>query len=248
MAGKGSGPRDSAYAGTCRISAVGQGYDVSCFNADTRHTYVGKGLAQGDTLAIFIGDTLRGDHNSVFTGEYLVLYRARADGVLEGSMGPCRQHRWRRRNTDADALRKLVHHDSHRHDRPALSAARLFSAPTVGVLPSPCARSRGICAGSLQPTQVTTTNLELTCPWARNRRATDPAGRPAHHNADPWRTTSPVPPDVVSGRHSRPRSARSWRRLQRPAGFLDPSARRNIMAAESVSLMAQDAPGTHGRR
>lgn len=85
MAGKGSGPRDSAYAGTCRISAAGQGYEVSCFNADTRHTYVGKGLAQGDTLAIFIGDALRGDHNSVFTGEYLVLYRARADGVLEGT-------------------------------------------------------------------------------------------------------------------------------------------------------------------
>lgn len=85
MTGKGSGPRDSAYAGTCRISATSQGYDVSCFNADTRHTYVGKGLAQGDTLAIFIGDTLRGDHNSVFTGEYLVLYRVRADGVLEGT-------------------------------------------------------------------------------------------------------------------------------------------------------------------
>ncbi|OFX00094.1 MAG: hypothetical protein A3D94_14995 [Alphaproteobacteria bacterium RIFCSPHIGHO2_12_FULL_66_14] len=85
MAGKGSGPRDSAYVGTCRISAADQGYDISCFNADTRHTYVGKGLAQGDTLAIFIGDTLRGDHNSVFTGEYLVLYRVRADGVLEGT-------------------------------------------------------------------------------------------------------------------------------------------------------------------
>lgn len=85
MAGKGSGPRDSAYAGTCRIGASAQGYDVSCFNADTRHTYVGKGLAQGDTLAIFIGDNLRGDHNSIFTGEYLVLYRARADGVLEGT-------------------------------------------------------------------------------------------------------------------------------------------------------------------
>jgi hypothetical protein len=85
MAGKGSGARDSAYAGTCRIGAAGQGYDVSCFNADTRHTYVGKGLAQGDTLAIFIGDTLRGDHNSVFAGEYLVLYRARSDGVLEGT-------------------------------------------------------------------------------------------------------------------------------------------------------------------
>lgn len=85
MAGKGSGPLDSAYVGTCRISTAGSVYDVSCFNADTRHTYVGKGLAQGDTLAIFIGDTLRGDHNSVFTGEYLVLYRVRTDGVLEGT-------------------------------------------------------------------------------------------------------------------------------------------------------------------
>ncbi len=85
MTGKGFGSLDSAYAGTCKVNAAGHGYDVSCFNADTRHTYVGKGLAQGATLAIFIGDTLRGDHNSVFTGEYLVLYRARADGVLEGT-------------------------------------------------------------------------------------------------------------------------------------------------------------------
>ena len=85
MVGKGSGARDNAYAGTCRIAAAGKGYDVSCFNADTHHTYVGKGLAQGDTLAIFIGDVLRGDHNSVFAGEYLVLYRAHADGVLEGT-------------------------------------------------------------------------------------------------------------------------------------------------------------------
>ena len=85
MAGKGAGPRDSAYEGTCKMTAAVEGYDVSCFNAGTRHTYVGKGLARGDTLAIFIGDVLRGDHNSVFTGEYLVLYRARADGVLEGT-------------------------------------------------------------------------------------------------------------------------------------------------------------------
>ena len=93
MTGKGFGPRDSAYAGTCRISASVQGYDVSCFNADTRHTYVGKGTAQDDTLAVFIGDTLRGDHNSIY-GEYLVLYRARADGVLEGTWlhgGQCRR-------------------------------------------------------------------------------------------------------------------------------------------------------------
>ena len=85
MAGKGSGSGDSAYAGTCRIGAETQGYAVSCFNADTRHTYSGKGLAQDDMLAISIGDTLRGDHNSVFVAEYLALYRRRADGVLEGT-------------------------------------------------------------------------------------------------------------------------------------------------------------------
>ncbi len=85
MVGKGFDQRDSSYGGTCKISPADKGYEVSCFNADTRHTYVGKGLAQGDTLAIFIGDNLRGDHNSIFAGEYLVLYRARADGVLEGT-------------------------------------------------------------------------------------------------------------------------------------------------------------------
>jgi hypothetical protein len=91
MAGKGSGVGDSAYAGTCKIAAAGQGYDVSCFNADTRHTCACKRLAQGDTLAIFIGDALGGvarDHNSVFAGEYLVLYRARSDGVIEGTWVP----------------------------------------------------------------------------------------------------------------------------------------------------------------
>lgn len=85
MEGKGSGARDGVYGGTCRINRADQGYDVSCFNAGTRHTYTGKGLAQGDKLAIFIGDTLRGDHNSTFAGEYLVLYRVRSDGVLDGT-------------------------------------------------------------------------------------------------------------------------------------------------------------------
>lgn len=85
MAGRGFDPRDSAYGGTCSIRPATPGYEVSCFNVDTRHTYVGKGLSRGDTLALFIGDTLRGDHNTLFTGEYLVLYRRRADGVLEGT-------------------------------------------------------------------------------------------------------------------------------------------------------------------
>lgn len=85
MAGRGFGPRDSAYSGTCSVRRAAPGYEVSCFNVDTRHTYVGKGLSRGDTLTLFIGDTLRGDHNTVFTGEYLVLYQRRADGVLEGT-------------------------------------------------------------------------------------------------------------------------------------------------------------------
>ncbi|HZB57098.1 MAG TPA: hypothetical protein VE527_25910 [Reyranella sp.] len=85
MAGRGFGPRDSAYSGTCTVRPAAPGYEVSCFNVDTRHTYVGKGLSRGDTLTLFIGDTLRGDHNTIFTGEYLVLYQRRADGVLEGT-------------------------------------------------------------------------------------------------------------------------------------------------------------------
>ena len=41
-------------------SYVGEGavYAVSCYNEDTRHTYVGKGLASGETLSVFIGDEL----------------------------------------------------------------------------------------------------------------------------------------------------------------------------------------------
>lgn len=85
MEGKGFEPNDSAYRGTCELTLRGAVYAVSCFNEDTRHTYVGKGLAVGDTLSIFIGDELKGDHNSVFTGEYLVVYRRSADGTLTGT-------------------------------------------------------------------------------------------------------------------------------------------------------------------
>jgi hypothetical protein len=84
MQGRGFGPDDSAYQGTCSLRGDGPAYEVSCFNADTRHTYVGRGLAAGDTLAIFIGDVLRGDHRVVFAGEYLVLYQRKPDGTLEG--------------------------------------------------------------------------------------------------------------------------------------------------------------------
>ena len=85
MRGKGFAANDSAYSGTCAVTRAAQAYAVSCFNQDTRHTYTGKGLAVGDTLAIFIGDMLAGDHNRNFTGEYLVVYRRQADGSLAGT-------------------------------------------------------------------------------------------------------------------------------------------------------------------
>ncbi|MGH8751192.1 MAG: hypothetical protein ACREUV_05760 [Burkholderiales bacterium] len=85
MQGKGFGANDSAYTGTCSLQPQDHGYRVSCFNQDTRHTYVGKGLAQGDVLAVFIGDVLQGDHNATYAGEYLVLYQRKPDGSLAGT-------------------------------------------------------------------------------------------------------------------------------------------------------------------
>ena len=50
----------------------------------SRHTYVGKGIRLGDRLSTVIGDLLKGDHSSVYVGEYLVVYRADTDGSLKG--------------------------------------------------------------------------------------------------------------------------------------------------------------------
>ncbi len=85
MRGQGFGPGDAAYQGTCSLGGDGPVYEVSCFNEATRHTYVGRGLAAGDTLAIAIGDMLRGDHGAVFVGEYLVIYERKSNGRLEGT-------------------------------------------------------------------------------------------------------------------------------------------------------------------
>jgi len=85
MRGRGFQPVDSAYEGTCSLRGDGPAYEVSCFNKATRHTYVGRGLSVGDTLSITIGDMLRGDHGSVFAGEYLVVYQRRPNGLLEGT-------------------------------------------------------------------------------------------------------------------------------------------------------------------
>ncbi|HXV22993.1 MAG TPA: hypothetical protein VED46_01925 [Alphaproteobacteria bacterium] len=85
MAGKGFHPSDAPYVGTCSIAADDQAYRVSCYNEGTQHTYIGKGLGIGDTLAIYIGDELRGDHGSIYLAQYLVVYQRQPDGSLKGT-------------------------------------------------------------------------------------------------------------------------------------------------------------------
>ena len=85
MAGKGVGENDVAYVGTCTLKAVETLYEVSCFNSDTRHTYVGKGVRLGDQFSTVIGDLLKGDHAAaVYAGEYLVVYRLSPDNSMKG--------------------------------------------------------------------------------------------------------------------------------------------------------------------
>ena len=85
MAGKGVGENDIAYVGTCTLKAVESLYEVSCFNSDTRHTYVGKGVRLGDQFSTVIWAVLKGDHASaVYAGEYLVVYRLSPDSSMKG--------------------------------------------------------------------------------------------------------------------------------------------------------------------
>ena len=84
MAGKSADADDSPYSGTCTLKAQADYYDVSCFNTAAKHTYVGRGMMVGDQFSILIGDVLRGDHEIVYKGEYLVVYKLAADGSLKG--------------------------------------------------------------------------------------------------------------------------------------------------------------------
>ena len=84
MKGRGDDQSDSAYSGSCTLKRKGKGYDVSCLNVDTNHTYVGKGLVLGNGLAIMIGDMMEGNHGRIYEGEYLVVYERRDNGVLVG--------------------------------------------------------------------------------------------------------------------------------------------------------------------
>ena len=85
MAGKGVGDNDIAYVGTCTLKAVESIYEVSCFNSDTKHTYIGKGVRLGDQFSTVIGDLLKGDHAAaVYAGEYLVVYQLSPDNSMKG--------------------------------------------------------------------------------------------------------------------------------------------------------------------
>lgn len=85
MEGWGLGPFGIGYRGSCSVLGDGPAYRVSCINSSTRHIYIGKGLALGETLSIFVGDELAGGDPGPFSGEYLVVYRRQSSGVLEGT-------------------------------------------------------------------------------------------------------------------------------------------------------------------
>src|SRR5260370_10082858 len=64
MEGKGLGPNDSPYDGTCSLSGAGPAYRVSCYNPEPQHTYNGRGLAGPELLSIFTGTLLHRDANA----------------------------------------------------------------------------------------------------------------------------------------------------------------------------------------
>ena len=84
MSGKGVGENDLAYAGTCTLKAVDTSVRSLVLQLRTKHSYVGKGIRLGDQLSTVIGDLCRAIINSVYAGEYLVVYRRAADGSLKG--------------------------------------------------------------------------------------------------------------------------------------------------------------------
>src|SRR5260370_34138968 len=61
MEGKGLGPNDSPYDGTCSLSGDGPAYRVSCYNRETQHTYSRRGLAgPAKVLQLTCGQSRRG--------------------------------------------------------------------------------------------------------------------------------------------------------------------------------------------
>lgn len=65
------------YAGNCTLKPQGKVYDVNCVNTGSGDKYVGKGI-------------VRGDHFSLYLGEYLVVYKIGADGKLVGNWAHAR--------------------------------------------------------------------------------------------------------------------------------------------------------------
>ena len=103
MQGKGFGPRDTAYGGTCSIRHGEPGYQVSCFNRDTRHTYTGKGLARRHAVDLHRRPSARRSQQKL---------RRRIPGRLstsqrwrpEGHLGSRRDRSSGQRDADAGAL------------------------------------------------------------------------------------------------------------------------------------------------
>jgi len=65
------------YAGDCTLTPKGKTYDVNCVNTGSGDKYAGKGI-------------VRGDHFSLYLGEYLVVYKIAADGKLVGNWAHAR--------------------------------------------------------------------------------------------------------------------------------------------------------------
>ena len=85
MRGKGSGANESASLGTCTLKREAAVYQVSCYNQDTRHTYVGKGLAAGDTLAISSATCCSGTTTDASEANILCCTAAKPTAVLPGN-------------------------------------------------------------------------------------------------------------------------------------------------------------------
>ena len=79
MQGKSLRASGPGYKGDCTLKANGEVVDVNCVNTGSGDKYVGKGI-------------VRGDHFSLYLGEYLVVYAIGADGKLTGNWAHSRSN------------------------------------------------------------------------------------------------------------------------------------------------------------
>ncbi len=77
MQGTSLRPNSRGYEGNCTLKRADQVYQVNCVNAGSGDKYEGKGL-------------VRGDHFSLYLGEYLVVYKIGGDGKMNGNWAHAR--------------------------------------------------------------------------------------------------------------------------------------------------------------